>query len=272
MKKYLYYVQLFLTIVLFFKDSSLLAEIVEFKSISQIVSHISPDTLVLLDIDNTVIELPQTLGTPQWFSDYYNKKRKLGMKHEEAMKSTVEIYTQVNEISAAKLVEQDTGSIIKTLQNRGIAVMGLTSRDDALLKTTIRQLESVGVNFNNGVFKDFQANLTLGERSKIKQGIIFTGGKHKGECLLEFLSLANWSPKKIIFVDDQLKNVQEVEVSLLKTPPFINYKGVRYSFLDDKIKNVDSKLHEVQLDYFNKTNRILSDQEAQVHLDTIVYQ
>ena len=251
-------VKLFLILSLFIP--ALKAEIIETSDITQITSHISQGTLVLLDIDNTIIQLTQTLGTPEWFSAFYKKRRALNISHEHAMKETVNIYLRVNEISAAKPVDLNTGIIIRNLQEQGIVILGLTSRDDSLYKATINHLKPTSINFNVGKFQDYQLKLQTGAKSKVHNGIIFSGGKHKGECLEEFLSAVNWSPKKIVFVDDQLKAIQEVESAAVKNNT--DYIGVRYGYLDDKAKNLNLDIAEIQLAHLEKTGHILSDEDA----------
>lgn len=260
-KKILNYLFLFVIISLF-HIGTLRAQIIEIDDIMQVSCHIDQNTLVLFDIDNTVIELPQILGTPQWFSDFYKKQINVGITHDKAMEAAVKIYIQVNERSEAKPCDCRTPKIIQKLQNKGMIVLALTSRDNGLSHTTVRQLNSVGVNFNIGRFKNFQRKLNQGKRSKVENGIIYAGGKNKGNCLKEFFTVAHWIPAKVVFVDDQLKSVQEVEMSFSETN--IAYIGIRYGFLDQKIKAINSKIHEIQLEHFNKTHELLSDKEAEI--------
>lgn len=233
------------------------AQIVETKDITKVTSYIDKETLVLFDLDNTVMELTQTLGTPEWFSEFYKKHREAGHSHEEATKKTLAVYVPVNERSKAKAVDPKTPELIKGFQKDGIVVLGLTSRDAGLSEATMRQLKDAQVNFNTGKFKEYAKKLSQGERSKVDQGIIFAGGQSKGKCLKEFFSLVNWVPKKIVFIDDQMKSVQEVETTLNDDKIF--YTGIRYGYLDDKAKKLDTTVSEIQLEYFNK---ILSDEEA----------
>lgn len=236
------------------------AKIVETPDINQIEYYVDKDSLILLDIDNTVIQLSQTLGTPEWFSDYYKKISASGRAKDDAMQETLKIYLRVNEVSEAKAVDERTVELIQKLQKAGVPILGLTSRDDAMLKTTIRQLKSANVNFNMGRFQNYELKLQAGERSKVQKGIIFAGGKNKGVCLNEFFNATHWKPKRVIFVDDQLKAVQEVEIALLNT--HIDYLGLRYSFLDNKVKKLNSNISEIQLEYLNNTGKIISDEAA----------
>lgn len=251
-------IQLIAALALFSPVSK--AQIIESPNIAEVVSHVDKDTLVLFDVDNTLIQLPQFLGTPEWFSDFHKKKVAAGELAEKATKETVTTYILVNQNSAAIPVDPQTSKIIARLQAQGIHVLGLTSRDDVLSQATFRQLKSVGINLNHGRFGRHLIKLAVGEKSKVQGGIIFTGGKNKGHCLEEFLAITRLTPKKILFIDDQIKALQEVETILAKNN--INYIGIRYSYLDFKSKVFNSEVAEAQLSHFRKTGRLLSDNEA----------
>ena len=49
-----------------------------------------------------------------------------------------DIYLKINELSNSRPVDLKTSSIIKKVQEQGIIVLALTSRDDKLFKTTLR--------------------------------------------------------------------------------------------------------------------------------------
>ncbi len=243
------------------------AKIIATDDISTISSYIDKNTLVLLDIDNTIIELAQTLGTPEWCADFYAKKRKLGMPEDEAIKITSEIFTRVNERSDAKPVDLRTSKIIQELQKQGIIVLGLTARAHVLSEATARQLKSSNVNFNVGKFKNKETNTLNGQRTQFKNGIIFAAGHNKGDCLKAFLSVTQWTPKKIVFVDDRLKHVKEVEKAIFKDN--IAYTGIHYTLLNKKMKDMNPKVYEIQLEHLNKTNKILSDKDAIALLEPV---
>jgi len=236
-------------------------KITEFNDISLINLVIDEATLLLMDVDNTLIELNQSLGTPGWFTYFYNKQLENGATHWEAMRATVAIYVKINKLSDVKLIDAKMPLLIKKWQEKGIITLGLTSRDNGLFETTIRQLTSVNINLNFGKFKNKQLRLKTGDRSKFQHGIIYAGGMHKGKCLEEFFSLVKWRPKKIVFIDDQIRNLKEVEEISYQNS--IEYIGFHYCALKNKVAAINCKIYDIQLEYLNQTNKLLSDQEAE---------
>jgi hypothetical protein len=57
----------------FFLPSSLSSLIRECSTIRDVIAEIQPDTLVVFDIDNTLLRPCQMLGSDEWFY-YYIKK------------------------------------------------------------------------------------------------------------------------------------------------------------------------------------------------------
>src|SRR5262249_49591447 len=59
------------------KEESAPSKIVEIATFSDLLKYIKPKSLVLLDIDDTLMEAEQTMGTDRWFiwrQDYYAKR------------------------------------------------------------------------------------------------------------------------------------------------------------------------------------------------------
>ena len=76
-------------------------------------------------------------------------------------------------------------------------------------------------------------------------GIIFAGAQNKGEVLNHWLEHLQFRPKKIIFVDDKLKNVRAVQqVMEANSHPFV---GIRYGLLDQRVADLD--MHKTEQEY-----------------------
>lgn len=90
------------------------------------------------------------------------------------------------------------------------------------------------------------------------QGILFVGDYNKkGDVFIPFLSLINQSPKKIVFIDDKRKNVEELEQALAGSG--IEYIGVYYTAIDN-VKPVYSK--EIADFQYKFLNTIMSNEAA----------
>ncbi len=251
-------------------ENSIILETDQFADGLQFCKN-SKNTLVLLDLDNTVLSYRHTLGTDQWVDFDYNELIKSGATISDAWDEVLKYYFElVPNIHPEDVyaVELETPQHIRNLQAKSFKVLALTSRGDILQNETVTQLEQFDIDFNQGSFKDKQKKFPFGIESVLYNGMILAGGKDKGKCLLEVLDVKQL-PQTIIMYDDKLSNLQKVR-SAIKTlnnqalekkldfKP-IQFIGIRYSRLDHKIQNVDEKIVELQKSYYK---RVLSDLDA----------
>ncbi|PIS00340.1 MAG: hypothetical protein COT84_07865 [Chlamydiae bacterium CG10_big_fil_rev_8_21_14_0_10_35_9] len=251
--------KLFVFLFIFFQVH---AEIIEINHIEDLHDYIDKTTLVIFDIDNTLIEPAQTLGSDQWF--YYRRKQyqKEGYTSSDALEKALSEWMAVQCITDMKLVEQEAKPLIDSLQEKKICIMGLTTRGMGLATRTIHQL------------KDFQIHLDKTAPSKeevffentnaclFRNGILFTAGTDKGLALQKLLEKIGCQPKKIVFVNDKKSHLLPVEIFCEKQKiPFI---GLRYGYLDEKVYQFNGEVAEVQFEAFKK---ILSDEKALESLD-----
>ncbi len=259
-----YILVLFFTLItqsIFAVSTATIQEIIYFE---QIEKYVDQYTLVVLDLDDT-IQIPlQTIGKDKWFYEYYSRELKNGLVHEAALHKTIQQYNKVHQLSFVKAVEPVTPGIIRSIQNRGIHVIALTTRGINIADATVRQLNSIGVSFNNSIFKDIK--LSLDDSDNIKNipaaiainGIIFCNGNDKGRCLLTYLEQIRLRPIKIIFVDDKLKNLHDV-ANAVKSSDVIYY-GLHYTHLANE-QHIDLNVADVQLRHVDE---ILNDEAAKL--------
>lgn len=188
-------------------------EIHQIQSMSEIEKWIIPDTLVLFDLDNTVFESTDIVGHANWFNDMI---RKYPDQEEKILKRAWHAIDN----SDVKLIEEITPQIISQLQNQGVKVMALTSRNLILLKATLRQLKSLKI--------DFSKTSPFEDSKYFHEGILFANNNYpKGKALLNYLKDVDFKPKRIILVDDLKKNLD----SVCKTTGAI---GLFYPLVDQK--------------------------------------
>lgn len=246
MKKYIVFFILYSTF--------LFPQIFEIKNISEIEKYITKDSLVIFDLDNTIIEPAQVLGSDQWFC--YQLKEYEKESKSQALKKTLNKWFDIQYLTKAKLVEDKALYLINKIQKEGILLMALTTRNEAIASAAIRQLDSLGINFQKN--SPSQDNFYLENDILFKKGIVFASGKDKGSVLGKFLKKINFSPKSIIFVDDKKKNITEIDAFCKLNK--INYLGFRYGYLDEKIKKYNPKIADIQYQKLNIS--ILSDEKA----------
>jgi len=246
--------------VLFIGTFALHAEIVELKHFNEIASYATPETLVITDIDDTILVPPQMLGSDEWFAHRMKKHREGGLPSHSALERTVSEAQAVREISEMKLVESGTDKIIQSLQKKGLCVMGLTVQGSAVSRRTNNQLKFNNIDLTvNSLSKEDQYFPLGGQTMLYRNNILFTTGVSKGEALFTLLDKIKVMPKRIIFIDDKTSNVEEVEKWAKKRN--VQYIGLRYSFSDQNKASFRPDIAEVQFNQSTFTH-LLSDDEA----------
>jgi hypothetical protein len=232
------------------------AEIKEIQSMAEILPYINDQTLLVFDLDNTVMEPVQTLGSDQWFHYLLNQSY--------TVDQAVAVWSQVQPVSQMEAVESITPEIIKQGQLAGLKVMALTARPPSLAQTTETQLLSVGVDFQGSpVFENDITDISgLGDQGpEYIRGIEFVSPKlSKGEALVQFLHQIHFKPRRIVFIDDTAKHTVTVNASL-------NSEGIenfefRYGALDAQVAAFDSKVATLEFQIFQKCGKIISDNDA----------
>lgn len=237
--------------------TTLSAEIVEVKQMHEIKSHLKPDTLVIFDIDNCLIEPKQLLGSDQWGYHQIAKYQKEGLTKEEAFKKVNFEFTAIHNITEVKPVETTTPDLIRTLQKKNYTLMALTGRAPDMAAITIKQLNDADYDLTPTTLSKNEISFKNGEKEVLlKKGILFTALSHKGTALFTLFSKLNYKPKRILFIDDKLSYVTLVENSCNEHK--VPYVGLRYGYLDDKINNFRSDIADKQFEAFKN---IPSDQE-----------
>jgi hypothetical protein len=236
------------------------AEIHEIKSMTEILPYINDQTLLVFDLDNTVIEPVQTLGSDQWFH-YLNQSY--------TVDQSVSIWSEVQPVSQMRPVESFTPELILSEQMAGLKVMALTARPATLAQVTENQLLSIGVSFLGApVYGDDITDITdmngQGQGDQGPQyirGIEFVSPKlSKGEALVQFLHQIHFKPQRIVFVDDTAKHTVTVNESL--TQEGIENFEFRYGALDAQVAAFDSKTADIEFQIFQNDGKIISDDDA----------
>jgi hypothetical protein len=244
-----------------FLFSSVCAEIVQIRNIDECKDLIKPEMLLVFDIDNTIMEPVQLLGSDQWFSYQIEENIKRGMSKQEGVMLALGQWVSIQNKTKVKPVELSTAQFIENLQKGGWKVMGLTTRGLEMATKTLEQLKSIGIDFDRAapfsqeiIFEHIQGAVYRG-------GVLFSIGTNKGPLLFQFFKQTGYQPKKIFFVDDKEKYLRDVENHCAERQiPFV---GIRYGFLDEKVKNLRPELASEQWKCFGN---LISDAEAEAHL------
>ncbi len=241
----------------------------------EILAGIPPDSLLVLDIDDTIGRLEHVLGLDPWFRNRLNEFIEQEGDFYTALILTIALYNPIQQASPSMIPVDDSFSItelVDDLKQKGVTVIGLTARNNALVDATLRQLESLDFSFSQGVLEDSTFKLD-GKDIEIKDGIIFCDGSNKGSVLLEAEKylVGNLSDyHHITFVDDSIRNCNNMKDALdAKKLP---YKIWHYPYaeVNHQFTSVEKDIANTQETYFLEHGTIPSDREAQEVIDARV--
>lgn len=226
----------------------------ESNNIRDILSHVDLNTLFIFDIDHTLIEPAQIIGSTHWERYLAKKFVSQGLNQHEAMIRAFHHWRAIQHLTDVKIVDESIYEVINFLKDLKINIMGLTARDRTLTNLTLDQLKSVQLD-NLFTFLNDPHDFPGHYPCHLANGTVFCGFNKKDVGLRLFLDHLAFVPKKIVYVDDQVSHIDELE-NLSKSMN-INYVGMKYGASGDHKFN--PKIAEIQEKHLPK---LISDQEA----------
>ena len=233
--------------------------------------HGRENVLVVLDIDNTVLTMPNNFGSDQWFgwqsSECLNRKVNGKYCITTSFPELLDLQGQIFATANMKLTEPSVKNFIKDLQNNKQHVILLTSRGPEFRDATLRSLDQHGLSFKNsaipgakpGKFKPYnldnpsQDGLTQKdvEIAKLRDprsvsymdGVSMNAGQNKGIMLKTLIHRSGKKFKAIVFADDHKKHTIRMQEIFGKRDP-IEVITFRYGKIDpivEKFKASDKK-------------------------------
>jgi hypothetical protein len=212
------------------------------------------NVLVVWDVDNTIAETIGDLGSEVWFLWQMSllddpATRFPGVKSYE---DVILLQRALSDFVKMKPVQPELPEIIKKVQASGVPNMLLTSRNPALYPPTKKELDRLGIDFGNGrglpggpfdyhpygflkLSNIKRWGLPAQPRTvRFQEGMLMTQGQHKGAMLRSFLKRARLKPKAILFIDDTIKHVLNVEEGFGGTA--VEIVGLHYTRTEERVK------------------------------------
>lgn len=221
------------------------AEIHEIRSMREAEPWIARAGVVVFDLDNTVLEARQMLGSDQFFTHLLRKAAERGLSGAAATDWALERNALVQPRGPVRAVEEETPALIDRLGRTGRSVFALTARPVAWEQGTLGQLRGLGVVFPDGVR-------------------FLPRGRTKGEELLAALRASGKGANGVVFIDDKLHHVESVERAL--TDAGYQVWSLRYGAADATVAAFDPAVADFEWDYFLRYDTFLSDAAARALL------
>lgn len=250
-------IRFFLTFALFL-SSSLSSVIYETMEMDELHSHLTPDTLIVFDIDNTLMEPVQELGTDQWFYNRIKHYENWGFSKDRALEKALRQWCAIQSITKVRVVEPGTAEIVQNLQKMGYSIMGLTTRGLGMCTLTIQQLGYLDIDLSVTAPTQDEIHFMNERGCLYRSGILFTAATHKGKAMQKLFNKMNYQPKRILFINDKRSHIEEFMETML--PKGVDFVGLRYGKTDERVKNFRQHIAEVQYNFFG---HILTDEQAE---------
>ena len=243
------------------------------------------DTLVVFDIDLVLI----TPSDEIFILCFTDDGQKLLVNIHEELWSRLPLH-EVEEMQSILMLTQpwrsvtpDTPQIFNQIKNKGYKVLGLTASGTgsfgkirSMEKWRVNELKSIGITFHKNFINakpgaldsyipnvsEYYAKARHACFPAAEDGIIFTCMIPKGETLDAYLQFAKIKPKKIIFIDDRLTNLETVSEYCKKTN--IQYIGYEYTAIKEQAKHIKLNSRRVKLQFkiLELTKTWLNDEQA----------
>lgn len=237
------------------------AKIINTTDIQVVREEITPDTLILFNVAEVLMDTEISLGTQAWRK--FIRSRIDSQTHDEL---TLFVFENIPPVCPDAAIPQ----LISELQEEGHTTFALTSRGrnewyssqvpnvDLLTEKLLRQ---IGIDFSKTNIDPALSQLPILFGNYFHNGIIYAGNNQKkGELLKEIFTQTGHIPSKVILIDDKTDSLKEVESTLqVLNIPFVGYA---YSRTAQNHASFDPQIANIQLDRLLKTQMILSDQQA----------
>lgn len=229
--------------------------IFESKKIESIFDFIDLDTFFIFDIDHTLIETQQVIGSSHWEKHLKHRLIDQGFSHEEAANRSCSLWKKIQKVTSVQTIEQGIFRLISYLKEREIPILGLTARDHELMDLTFKQLQSVDLHQVFTFLHPCQALVGTLYESHYSKGAVFCGDNPKDSALKVLFKQVEYTPKKIVFVDDQKEHLYELEEMAYNAN--IEFVGMQYMASNHDRFNLE--IAEIQEQHLP---RILSNSDA----------
>jgi Protein of unknown function (DUF2608) len=223
-------------------------------------SNLDSDTLVLFDVDETLIQPVDNYKINQWTEPA--KELLLRLVEQYASANWDHIHAILFEKVEYLLTEPHIIKIIQELQAKKVPVIALTAMRTGQLGPIVKEewryhhLKSLG--FEGNWSEHIIPFEPLDGKPIFYKGILCTDMTQKGPVLGAFLDTIQWYPKKVIFFDD-LKHYVESVADECQKRGFI-FEG--YVYLGALEKEWNHQLVEFQLTHLINYYEWINDEMA----------
>ncbi len=234
------------------------------KDIIPLFDALNEHDLVAWDVDSVILTTKDMIFRP--ISDEVRSRmfRELAQKY--GSEKTLFVRSKALLETQWELVDSDIVPAIKGLQAKKVPTIALTAvRTNSFAEMRdpvgwrIDMLRGFGVNFawpSPLLQQQWEGNIGY------RDGVVASGEKAKGTVFLRFLEHAKWNPQKVVFIDDKIKNIENMrdECARAGIKNFYGFQFEAKAFKNDP--KPDECMLKFQLEAVLKDLPWPTDQEA----------
>lgn len=237
--------------------------------IEQLIENSDQDALVLFDVDQTLITPDDPILKPKYdklLDDLMGGKKIIT----DEFGKTRYIFREILMHAPHSLIDPKSLVLVQKLQAKGIPVIAFSAAPggkigevDSFIDWRINELHHFGFDFQSA-FPHIQTlelpkDMDLEFPPIYKSGVLITSLHDKGPVLLNFFKQSNWTPKKLVFIDDQMSNIRSVVESLEGHTEIL---GIHYTGANLIPCALENKAAKYQVDHFLETGNWISQSQA----------
>ncbi len=223
-----------------------LSSIFETDCLDEVRNHIDEQSLIVFDLDNTLVTPSLMVGSDSWFTYMTEQKCAKGYTLSQAVDEVLPLYRELTTKLRYLLVENTIPQLLKFLQNKQLPTIILTNRGYEQKENVLSKISQAGVPMIFTQLGGYELTAHFEDPFLYSHGIIFCGKNDKGKMLFHVLDKVNCHPSKIIFIDDKYRYLASVESACVNRKiPFV---GIRYAGCDKLVSQFDPKQAEKELE------------------------
>jgi hypothetical protein len=263
------------------------ADIMQIDTVDGLISYMNnvndQSTLTIFDVDMVLLMPMDSFFRMPTLKKYHTLYKSMTKPLTKPQKDIVLMYMLLD--SPLMPLDNKMIGLIQTLQSKGVPTIAFTAsltgsidRVANMVAWRLFSLETAGYHMANGF--PYVSSVTFdrfprfaGSYPMFNQGVLFANGGHhgpasKGKVLVQFLnyvykgSLQGVSvPRRIIMVDDNKKNLVDIETNLRQAFPQTTFTGIHFTAADHVPVNAVS-----ESEFKNKLTDIITQARLnQVH-------
>ncbi len=238
-----------------------------FSHIQRETAHLTEKSLVIFDIDDVLVTAKDNVlrgsKKEKWLDHYFNS-----LTPEESLEISSYVWTayetEITDIQVAYFNED--------LRARNIPSIALTKGWNGSMANRpshcddrIQTLKDIGIDFRYSfpntpeIFLNGLEN--CGKIPSFKEGVIFSCMLSKAIVLDAFLKAVDFKPDEIIFIDDMLNNLEDIQ-TYCETHA-VNYQGFHYVGVDAReTQPLNEEIAHLQFQTALREKKWLNDAQA----------